>query len=101
MAAGHDVADLLVANGAEHLDAVLKDVRLDHLLEVDGLGAGTGNGEARIGVVLEDAGDGGGEEVGALVVEEAGDDDNGDHVAGAEADGGAVGDEAAGAGFGG
>lgn len=95
VAARHDVPDVLVADGAQHLDAVLQHVRLNHLLQVDGLGAGAGDDEARVGVALEDAGDGGGEEVGALVVEEAGYDDDGDHVAGAEADGRDLGDEVA------
>lgn len=82
VAAHHDVADLFVAHGAEHLDAVLQHVLLDHLLEVDGLGAGAGNDEARVGVVLEDARDGRHQQVGALVVEEARDHDDRDGVVG-------------------
>lgn len=100
VAADHDVADVLVANGAEHLDAILQDVCLNHLFEVDGLWAGSSDDEARVGVVLEDAGDGGGEEVGALVVEEARDDDNGDDVVGSEAGGKRVRGEARGGGRG-
>lgn len=92
VAAGHDVADVLVADGAQHLDVVLQDVGLDHLLEVDGLGARARDDEARVRVVLEDARDHGREQVRALVVEEARDDDDGDHVARAERlpDGGRV-----------
>lgn len=71
VAPGHDVADVLVPDGTQHLDVVLQDVGLDHLLEVDGLGARTRDNEPRVGVVLQDARDDGGEEVGALVVEEA------------------------------
>lgn len=85
MAADHDVADLLVADWPQHLDAVLEDIVLNHLLEVNGFGAGAGNDEARVGVVFQDAGDGGGEQVSTLVVEETRDDDNSDHVVGADA----------------
>lgn len=84
VAAGHDVADVLVADGAEHLDAVLQHVGLDHLLQVNSLGARAGDDEAGVGVVLQDARDGGREEIGAFVVEEARYDDNGDDVVGAE-----------------
>lgn len=84
VAAGHDVADFLVADGADHLDAVLQHVGLNHLLQVNSLGARAGDDETGVGVVLQDARDGGREEIGALVVEEARDDDDGDDVVGAE-----------------
>lgn len=67
--ANHYVADLLVADGAEHLNAVLQDVGLNHLFEVNGLGTRTGNDETRVWVVFKHAGDGGDEKVGSLVVE--------------------------------
>lgn len=88
VAADHDVADLFVANGAEHLDTVVQDVGFDHLLEVNGFGAGAGDDEARVGVVLQDAGDGCDEKVGAFVVEEARDDYDGDGVSRTKAMGG-------------
>lgn len=77
MAPHHDVADFFVADGAEQLDFVLEEAPLEHLLEVDGFGAGAGDDEANVGVEGEDAGEGGDEEVGAFVVEEAGDDYDG------------------------
>lgn len=80
--ANHDVADLLVPHAAYHLDAVLEDILLDHLLEIDGLGPRAGDDEACVGLMIQDAWDGCYEEVYSLVVEEAGDDNNGDGVVG-------------------
>lgn len=83
--ADHDVANLLVADGAEHLNAVLQDVGLNHLFEVNGLGARTGDDETCVWVVFKHARDGSDEKIGSLVVEETRDDDNSDDIARAEA----------------
>ena len=70
MSSDHDVADVFMADGPEHLDTVLEDVRLNHLLEVDGFGTVTGNDEPCVGVVLYNSWDCRGEEICAFVVEE-------------------------------
>lgn len=80
VAAHHDVADFFVSDGAEQCDAVVQDVSVEHLLEVDGFGARAGNDEAHVWMGGQDARDGSNEQIGALVVEEARDDDNGDCV---------------------
>ncbi|CAH0001750.1 unnamed protein product [Clonostachys byssicola] len=77
VAADHDVADVLVADGPQHLYVILEDV--------NSLGTGTGDDEARVGVVLQDARDDGSQQVGALVVEQTRNHNNGDYVRGAQA----------------
>lgn len=76
-----------MADGSQHLDAILENATLKHLLEVDGLGSGAGDDEADGRIGREDAGDSGDEEVGAFVIEEARDDDDGNGVVRAEAAG--------------
>lgn len=85
VSADHHVADVLVADGPQHFYVILENVGLNHLLQVNSLGTGTGDDEARVGVVFQDAGDDGSQQVSALVVEQTRYHNNGDYVRGAQA----------------
>lgn len=80
MASYHHITNLFVPDGAKHLDAVLEDVMLDHLLKVDSFGAGARDDELSAGVVVKDARNRSCKKIDAFVREETRYDNDGDGV---------------------
>lgn len=80
----HDVAHFFVTYRTQKSDAVVKDMAVEHLFEIDGFWTGTSDYKTHVRMRSENAWDGSNEEIGAFVVEQTRDDNDGDSVIGTE-----------------